>query len=63
MKFIAFLLIIVIGIAQIAFPEKSYLFGRRWMYKNEPEISELHKILIRVTGVVSILVAVWMIFA
>lgn len=61
MKFIAFLVIFIICIIQIIFPEESYFFGRRWMYKNEPELSELQKILIRITGVVLILIAAWLI--
>lgn len=61
MKFITFLVIFIIGIIQIIFPEESYFFGRRWMYKNEPELSELQKILIRITSVILIIIAAWLI--
>lgn len=62
MKFIASLVIFIVGIIQIIFPEESYFFGRRWMYKNEPELSELQKILIRsITSVILIIIAAWLI--
>ena len=42
----------IIGILQMLYPEQIYMFGRRWMYKKDYELSEIAKLLIRGAGLV-----------
>jgi hypothetical protein len=44
----------IIGILQMLYPEKVYMLGRNWMYK-EYELSEIGKLFVRVAG----LILVW----
>ena len=45
---------LIIGVLQILYPEQTYMFGRRWMYKEGFGLSEAAKLLIRVAGLVLI---------
>lgn len=48
---ICLLVMIVSEIYSIKNPLKAHMFGRKWMYKNKPEPSEMLQDFIRIQGV------------
>lgn len=49
-----------LGIIQTIYPEKTFMFGRRWMFTEESHLSDMSKFLIRVAGIVIMVISVWM---
>lgn len=41
----------VLGVLQLLYPEQFYMFGRRWMYKGNYELSGAGKFFVRLSGV------------
>ncbi|GEL77185.1 hypothetical protein TMU01_14200 [Tenuibacillus multivorans] len=39
-------------------PEESYLLGKRWMFKEEPDISEADIFMFRLSSIVSLIIVV-----
>ena len=52
------IMLLVIGIIQTIYPEKTFMFGRRWMFTNESQLSDTAKILIRIAGIIIIIISV-----
>jgi hypothetical protein len=53
---ICLIAMIVSGIYSVKNPLKAHMFGRKWMYKNEPEPSEMLQDFIRIQGIVFIII-------
>lgn len=50
--------LLVIGILQTIYPEKTYMFGRSWMYKKGTEVSDMAKLFIRIAGIIIVILSV-----
>jgi hypothetical protein len=53
----------MLGIFAFTCPEESVLFGRRWMYKDEPEHSEEYIFVIKTGGAIIIIIGIILIIA
>ncbi len=42
----------IIGILQIIYPEQTYMFARKWMYRGNHELSDIAKLLIKGKGLI-----------
>jgi hypothetical protein len=52
------IVLLAIGIIQTIYPEKTFMFGRRWMLTDESQLSDTAKVLIRIGGVIIIIISV-----
>jgi len=48
--------LIILGAVSIKYPEKAYMFGRRWMYKDDVELSEFAKDIIKFQGIIAVII-------
>lgn len=46
------LLMLFVGFLQILYPEKAYMFGKRWFYNRQAGLSEAGVFIIRISGIV-----------
>ncbi len=46
------LIFLVLGILQTIYPQKSFMYGIKWMFTKESQLSDITIILIRITGVI-----------
>lgn len=54
------LIFLVLGILQTIYPQKSFMFGIKWMFTKESQLSDITIILIRITGVIIIITSLIM---
>jgi hypothetical protein len=54
---ILMLILMWIGLLQMIYPKKVYLFARRWMYAREPELSPFYLVMSRIAGGVIAVIA------
>ncbi|SHI82149.1 hypothetical protein SAMN05444401_1498 [Clostridium amylolyticum] len=47
--------LIILGAVSIKYPEETYMFGRRWMYKDDVELSEFAIDIIKFQGIIAII--------
>lgn len=55
---IMLIVLLIIGIIQTIYPEKTFMFGRRWMFTDKSQLSDITKILIRIGGIIIIIFSV-----
>lgn len=56
--YIMLIVLLVIGIIQTIYPEKTFMFGRKWMFTDKSQLSDIAKILIRIGGIIIIIISV-----
>lgn len=61
MQFLFGIIVIIIGILNIAIPEEMAMFGERWKYRNA-EPSEMNIIMTRFGGVIAIIAGIAVMF-
>lgn len=47
--------LIILGAVSIKYPGETYMFGRRWMYKDDAELSEFAIDIIKFQGIIAII--------
>ena len=57
------LILIILGVLQIAMPEKMFMFGKRWQFKDGSEPSEASVFFTRASGVVTIIIGFFVMFS
>jgi hypothetical protein len=58
--FVVAIIFLGIGIIQTIYPEKTFMFGRRWMFTEESQLSDIMIILIRIAGIIVIFMSIKM---
>lgn len=56
-------ILLILGILQIAIPEKMFMFGKRWQFKEGSEPSEASIFFTRASGVVIIIIGFFVMFS
>jgi len=51
------IIVLILGIVAVVFPTQSFMFGRRWMFKEGSEPSKSVKYMGRAIGVIVIILA------
>lgn len=47
--------LIILGAVSVKHAEQTYMFGRRWMYKDDVELSEFAKDIIKFQGIIAVI--------
>ncbi|MBU5592165.1 hypothetical protein KQI89_10370 [Clostridium sp. MSJ-4] len=58
-----FLVLLIIGILEILFPEEMFMFGRKWEFKEGTGPSDISILFTRIGGIVLVIMAIIFAFA
>ncbi|WP_422484940.1 DUF6199 family natural product biosynthesis protein [Gudongella sp. DL1XJH-153] len=53
------LIFVIVGVFQLLYPAKFYMFGRKWMYKGNYELSGAGIFFIRISGVILLGISIY----